>query len=77
MFGLAYMEYIDYCYGFLSADLPWLNTFTSFMSSNSDLSPNSYLLFYSNMTLASTYLSALGLILLITIILLIIGYFSP
>ena len=77
MFGLTYMEYMDYCFGFLTADLPWLNTFTSFLSSSSDLSPNSYLLFYSNMTLASTFLSAFGLISLLAIILLAIGYICP
>lgn len=77
MFSLAYMEYMDYCYGFLTADLPWLNTLTSYLSSNSDLSPNSYLLFYSNMTIPSTFLSALIIISLIALVLLLIGYFCP
>jgi hypothetical protein len=76
IFGLAYMEYLDYCYGFLSADLPWLSNFTLSLSSISDLSPNSYLLFFANMTLASTYLGALCLVALIAVILIVIGVVS-
>lgn len=75
IFSLVYMEYMDYCYGFLSPDLPWLNLLTASLATNADLSPNSYLLFYSNMTLASTYLSSLCLILAIILILGLVAYF--
>jgi hypothetical protein len=76
VFSLVYMEYMDYCYGFLSADLPWLNLLTASLATNADLSPNSYLLLYPNMTLASTYLSSLCLILAIILTLGLAALFS-
>jgi hypothetical protein len=54
IFSKVYMEYIDYCYGFLSPDLPWLNLITSSIAASPDLSPNSYLLFYANMAIPNT-----------------------
>ncbi len=76
MYSLVYMEYMDYCVGFLTADLYWFNNLTNSLSYRFDVSPNSYLLLYSNMTLASTYLSALCLITLIALVLFLIGCIS-
>ncbi len=75
IFSLTYMEYMDYCFGFLSADLPWLNLLTANLAASADLSPNSYLLFYPDMTIASSYLSALCLIAALIITLAVIGAF--
>lgn len=68
IFSMAYVEYMDYCYGFLSPDFPWLNNLTASLAASADLSPNSYLLFYPNMTIASSYLCALLLVILIGIV---------
>jgi hypothetical protein len=77
IFSKVYMEYIDYCYGFLSPDLPWLNLITSSIAASPDLSPNSYLLFYANMAIPNTYLSALCLVIALIAILLAIAALSP
>lgn len=66
---------MDFCFGFLSPDLPWLNQLTAFLTASADLSPNSYLLFYDDMTIASSYLSSLCLIFVLIITLALIGKF--
>ena len=56
----TYSEYINYCYGFMTADLPWLNKyFGTVMGNSRDVIPNSYLMYYSNLSLVSTYFLAL------------------
>lgn len=67
---------MDYCYGFLTPDFPWLNNLTAPLAASADLSPNSYLLFYPNMTIASSYLSAFLLVILIVIIMGILYYMA-
>jgi len=74
VYTTVFAEYMDYCYGWMSLDFPWMNELTSPLSMTSDLSPNSYLLFYNNLTIASTYLFALAVIISIIIIILIIAY---
>lgn len=52
--------YINFCYGFTYVDFPWLNDFFSFTLSNlSDKTPLSFLMFYNNLNIASTYFLAL------------------
>lgn len=52
--------YINYCYGFTYLDFPWLNNyFSSLLSNLEDKSPPSFLMFYNNLNLSSTYLLAL------------------
>ena len=56
----TYSEFINFCYGFMSADFPWLNAYIAqYLVDISDDTPNPYLLFYLNMNIASTYLIAL------------------
>lgn len=58
-------EYVNYCYGFMTADLPWLNAWLGNMLSDSaDYSPMGYELYYENMTIYSTYWLALAVFLL-------------
>ena len=56
-------ELIDYCSGFMMADLPMLNSFFgSRLSDPRDLSPAPYRLFFTSLSLSSTYLLALAMI---------------
>jgi hypothetical protein len=49
--------YINYCSGFLLAELPMLNTyFSDKFTYSSDWTPPSYKMFYNNLNIASTYL---------------------
>ena len=52
----TYGEYINFCFGFMTADLPWINTWMGNMLSDaSDYSPHGYLLYYVSMGIFSTY----------------------
>lgn len=65
----TYFEYIDYCYGFMIADFPWLNgTFSSLIANSSDVIPAPYTIYYVSLSLASTYLLASGGVAFITVI---------
>ena len=56
----AYIEYINYASGFMTADFPWANDFfSSFLSNPSDFTSLPFSVFYANMNLASQYLLAL------------------
>jgi hypothetical protein len=69
----AYAELIDYCYGFMMADLPWLNSyFADRLSVSTEILPYPYRLFYISLSLASTYLLALAFFVILGIILLFI-----
>ena len=55
----TFMEYIQYCSGFMYADFPFLNAFFgSKLSDARDESPEPYAFFYTNMNLASMHLLA-------------------
>jgi hypothetical protein len=70
----TYMEYINFCSGFMFVDFPWLNKFFgTYLSDPRDKSPNIYSFFYTNMNIASTYLLALFVIIFFTVIGLIIS----
>jgi len=69
----AYAELINYCYGFMMADLPWLNYyFASELSVPTEIIPSPYRIFYVSMSLASTYLLPIALFALLGTVLLII-----
>lgn len=60
------VEYINYAKGFMVADFPWLNSyFGAALSQESDYSPLPYQLHYINMNIASQYLLALTVIVLL------------
>jgi hypothetical protein len=66
----SYAELIDYCAGFMVADLPWLNDFFSrLVADPTDSSPLPYLLFYRSLSLASTYPLALFVVCTIAVLL--------
>jgi hypothetical protein len=56
----TYMEFYDFCYGFMVADFPWANTaIGNALGDPLDIQPYPHSLFFVNMNLASTYLLAL------------------
>jgi hypothetical protein len=71
----CYAELINYCSGFMLADLPWLNSFFGeLLSDPRDSTPSPYLLFYTSLSIASTYLSVLALLFSLALILVVIAY---
>lgn len=59
----AYAEYVSFCYGFTTADFPWANAFFGSKFGNpNDQMPDSFAMFYVNLSLGSTYFLALVLI---------------
>lgn len=74
----TYIEYINYCSGFMYADFPWLNRFFGeTLSDKRDISPAPYSLFFDNMNLASMYLLAFSILVLLVIIIVLIGKNLP
>ena len=62
-------DYINYCYGFTLLDFPWVNEVLSkILSNQGDTAPAGYLMFYLNLSLASTYLVAVGIFLFLIIL---------
>lgn len=62
--GLAlyptYGEFLSYCYGFMAADFPWLNSqFERVAGRQYDLIPKPHAMYYANLSLFSTYSLAL------------------
>lgn len=56
------------------ADLPWLNRYFGYKLSDArDLQPDAYELFYTNMNIASMYLLALSIIIILVIVGLLVG----
>lgn len=56
----TYGEYINYSYGYMTADLPYINKWVGeLLSDSSDDTPLGYLLFYTNMSMFSMFLLAL------------------
>lgn len=69
----SYAEMANYCSGFMTADLPWLNSyFGRILSEPTDASPYPYLLFYSSLSIGSTYFLPLVLIFALALILLLL-----
>jgi hypothetical protein len=59
----TFIEYIDYCSGFMFADFFWLNRyFGSILADNRERQPASFSVFYTNMNIASMYLLPLGIL---------------
>ena len=68
-----YGDYLNYCQGFMFLDFPWFNEyFSTLLTINTDISPETYKLFYHNLNLPSTYLFAL----IVVIVLYSIGYLA-
>jgi hypothetical protein len=66
LFYPTYLEYINFCYGFMLADLPWLNDYFGYnLGDPRDIQPEAYSIFYINMNFASTYLLAFFIIILL------------
>jgi len=60
------------------ADMPWLNRFFGeSLSDKRDVSPAPYSLFYDNMNLASMYLLAISIFILLVIIIVLVGKNLP
>ena len=71
----SYAEMINYCSGFMVADFPWLNSFFGeALSEPTDVSPYPYLLFYSSLSIGSTYMLALLVLVFTTGVLSLVAY---
>ena len=71
----SYAELINFCSGFMVADFPWLNDyFGANLSEPTDKTPLPYLLFYTSLSIGSTYILALLVIIFIVVVLFIIAY---
>ena len=66
----TYREYINYCTGFMTADLPWLNDiFGGVFGNDADETPSPYKVFYVNLNIGSTYFLAFLTILVVGLVL--------
>ena len=71
----SYAELVDFCSGFMVADLPWLNDFFgATLAEPTDTTPLPYLLFYSSLSIGSTYLLALLVIAFLAVLLGLLAY---
>lgn len=71
----TFPEYINFCYGFMSSDLPWANDFfASFLSKESDVIPQPFEMYYISLSLGSTYILALLTIIVLWSVLAIINF---
>ncbi len=62
-------EILSFCYGFMALSCPWMNDFFGqTFSDPSDNSPSLMKIFYFNLNIASTYLTPLGVIILLLLI---------
>ena len=62
----TYLEYVQFCTGFMSADFPWANQALGEVFANpDDTSPVSFLIFYVNMNVGAMYFVALLVIALL------------
>ena len=65
----TYVEYFDYCSGFMNADFPWANAAVgAALGNESDSQPFAYAVFFTNMNFASMYLIAFSVILLMVLV---------
>jgi hypothetical protein len=70
----TYAEFIDYCQGFMIADMPWINNFfAELLSDPRDITPQPYLLFYTSLSIASTFLLPIIFMILIYTVLKVIS----
>ena len=70
----TFMEYIQFCSGFMYADFPFLNSvFGGSLGDPRDLTPAPYAFFYTNMNLGSMYFLAVIVILLMVVVTVLVG----
>lgn len=71
----TYAQYVNYCYGFMTADLPWFNQDIGTKLGNpNDHKPDPYTLYYVNLSLVSTYFIAFLVVSFLWISLIFIQY---
>lgn len=62
----TYGEYINFCYGFMTADLPWFNSSLGGKMGNiNDITPDPLKMCYTNLSIVSTYFIAVFVILFV------------
>ena len=70
----TYLEYVQFCSGFMYADFPWLNSyFGDIFGSYTDATPLPFLVFYVNMNLGSMYMLASAVVIVFMALTLILG----
>lgn len=71
----SYAELTNFCSGFMVADFPWLNGyFGENLAEPTDKTPLPYLLFYTSLSIGSTYLLAIFAIVFIAALLGVLAY---
>ena len=65
----TYSEYVNYCWGFMLADFPWMNsTIGEILAEPTDSIPSPFAVFFTNLNLGSTYsLAMLVVVVLIAV----------
>ena len=70
----TYKEYAEFCWGFMTADLPWANSFFGgVFGQDGDLTPFPFKVFFTNLNIGSTYFLALTVICLLVAISFLVG----
>ena len=73
----AYAELLDFCRGFMVADLPFLDdVFGSNLADSLDTSPDPFRIFYASLSVSATFLSALIVIVALLLVAGIAAYLS-
>ena len=74
----SYGEFVSYCYGFMMADLPWFNQqLGEAMGRRDDLLPYPHAMYYTNLSITSTFFLAMVSAGVAWLVAAVLGYVRP